>query len=227
LRDIIYIVEQEIVDKMDCNVEVTGIVSNDLTVCDPKWAAFEHVVMDSIGGTFTVSAVNHNINVITLIDATGFTGNMVLKKPYFFVGTPRATNAEWEDFALNLRDKLPAIWMVEPTAERPNYDPKSPIERESDVRLEFIDTNDTTNWITTKTHSIRLQSLYNMYTEFVKVINKNPLFNRDRLTEGKIKNLTKFGTETKSGFKDHIIDANLTGLDTRLTLVINKGECKC
>jgi hypothetical protein len=89
-------VEQEIVDKMDRNVTVKLIAGNDVTTCGVKWAAVNKVVQDGNGTDFTVTAVNYDTDVITLADATGFTGNMVLQKPYFFVGTPMATNAEWK-----------------------------------------------------------------------------------------------------------------------------------
>ena len=229
MRDIIYIVEQEIVDKMNCNVTVTLILGNDITTCGVKWAAVNKIVKDGNGTDFTVSSVDYDTNVITLVDGTGFTGNMVLQKPYFFVGTPMATNAEWKKAAKgNVFSVVPFIWMVEPTPERLDNDPKSLIERESDIRLEFLDSNDVTNWITTQTHAFKLQSLYNMYTEFVKVIKSNPLFNRNNLSDSTVRNLTKFGNEIDRGFDKNIIDANLTGLDVRITLPINKtNDCEC
>lgn len=227
MRDIIYIVEQEIVDKMNRNVTVKSIIGNVLTTCGVKWAAVNKVVQDGNGSDFTVQAVDYDTEVITLVDATGFTGNMVLQKPYFFVGTPMATNSEWKKFSANEFAKVPFIWMVEPTAERPDYTGAS-IERESDIRVVFLDSNNVKDWITTQTHDFKLQSLYNMYEQFILTIQNNPLFDRDRLTSAAIRNLTKFGTETANGFDSNIIDANLTGLDARITLPIQElGECKC
>ena len=228
MRDIIYIVEQEIVDKMDRNVTVDSINVNDLSTCGVKWAAVNKIVQDGNGTDFTVEAVNHDTNVITLVDATGFTGNMVLQKPHFFVGTPMATNSEWKKFSSSEMDKTPFIWMVEPTPERPDFSTKTSIERESDIRVVFLDANNVKDWITTQTHALKTQSLYNMYTEFVKAIRANLLFNREEQQPGRIRNLTKFGNETDRGFDKNIIDANLTGLDVRITLPIEKrSECNC
>lgn len=227
MRDIIYIVEQEIIDKMDRNVTVKSIAGDDLTTCGVKWAAVNKVVEDGNGTEFTVLAVDYDIDVITLTDATGFTGNMVLQKPFFFVGTPMATNTEWKKFSSNEFLKTPFIWMVEPTPERPDYTGAS-IERESDIRVVFLDSNNVKDWITTQTHDFKLQSLYNMYGEFVLAIQNNSIFDRDRIDTAAIRNLTKFGTETANGFDNNIIDANLTGLDVRITLPIQElGECKC
>lgn len=227
MKDIIYIVEQEIIDKMNCNVTVNSITSNVLDVCNVKWAAVNKIVQDGSGTDFTVASVDYDVNTITLVDATGFTGNMVLQKPYFFVGTPMATNAEWKKAAANEFSKVPFIWMVEPTSERFDFSGSS-IERESDVRLEFLDSNNVTDWITKQTHDFKLQSLYNMYAEFVRVIETNPFFQWDLFTSSTVRNLTKFGTESANGFERNIIDANLTGLDTRMTLpIIKLYGCKC
>lgn len=227
MKDIIYIVEQDIVDKMDRNVTVKLIAGNDVTTCGVKWAAVNKVVQDGNGTDFTVTAVNYDTDVITLADATGFTGNMVLQKPYFFVGTPMATNAEWKKASSNEFLKTPFIWMVEPTPERFDYSGAS-IERESDIRLEFLDSNNVTDWITKQTHDFKLQSLYNMYEEFVNAIEANPIFQTDLFVAATVRNLTKFGTESASGFESNIIDANLTGLDVRMTLpIIKLYGCKC
>ena len=214
-------------DTMNRNVTVSGIVGNVLSTCGVKWAAVNKIVEDGNATEFTVASVDYDADTITLVDATGFTGNMVLQKPYFFVGTPMATNAEWKKFSANEFSKVPFIWMVEPTSERFDYTPNS-LERESDVRVEFLDSNNIKDWITTETHDFKLQSLYNMYEEFVKAIRKNQLFDSDSLTGAAVRNLTKFGTETASGFESNIIDANLTGLDVRITLPIRKSNtCNC
>lgn len=212
---------------MDRNVTIKLIAANDLTTCGVKWAAVNKVVKDGNGTEFTVSAVNYDTNVITLVDATGFTGNMVLQKPYFFVGTPMATNSEWKKFSSNEFNKVPFIWMVEPTPERPDYTGAS-IERESDIRIVFLDSNNIKDWITTQTHDFKLQSLYNMYTEFARVVRTSTAFDWDRLTGATVRNLTKFGTETADGFEKNIIDANLTGVECRITLPIQKKYgCEC
>jgi hypothetical protein len=212
---------------MNRTVTVQGIVGNVLTTCGVKWAAVNKIVEDGNATEFTVESVDYDADTITLVDATGFTGDMVLQKPYFFVGTPMATNAEWKKFSANEFAKVPFIWMVEPTRERFNYTDE-PIERESEIRIVFLDSNNIKDWITTQTHDFKLQSLYNMYEEFVKAIKANVLFDEDRLTEINVRNLTKFGTETSSGFDSNIIDANLTGLDAQITLPINiNSECNC
>ena len=43
-----------------------------------------------------------------------------------------------------------------------------------------------------------------------------------------LKNFTRFGTESNNGFTANIIDADLTGVELRISLPIYKlSDCKC
>ncbi len=214
---------------MDVNVTVSLIVGDVLTVCNPKWARIGMTVEDSLSNTYTVTAVDHVAFTITVTPngAYVFTGTLlVLIRPYFFVGTPIATNKEWAKFNADERKKVPFAWMIDPTTET-FMNKQDTLERESDLHMVFLDSNNTEQWATTDTHDNRLQAIYNMVDEFVETIRRNPLFFSDEL-EYTTKNFTKFGKETSEGMVANIIDANLTGVDLRLTLPVNdRGECKC
>lgn len=230
MRDIANIVEFEIAEKMDRNVTVDLISGNDLTVCNPKWAATDKVVYDLLGNEYRITAVDNSAKVITVnpLGAYSFTGaTLILNKPHFFTGTPIATNTEWTaKFTDDLRKKTPFIWMVEPTDEVDQTDEDNSLERQSTIRVVFLDQNNHEQWLTKDTHKYRLQALYNMRTEFTNVIKKSLLF--EGYSNATFRNLTKFGRETASGFEANIIDANLTGVDSRLTLSIySTGDCNC
>ena len=221
--DIAYIVRDEIVDKMNNVIDVDSIAGNDITISGClKWAAILKTVTDNIGDEYKITEIDRANNVITVepLGAYVFTGDILnLNLPYFFTGTPMATNAEWLQFTDDERKKTPFIWMVELTTEQP-FDAKNAgrIERKSDIRIVFLDTNNVEQWLTLDTHDNRLQALYNMRSEFVRVINSNIIFNS--IDNSSVVNLTKFGTETSNGFEKNIIDSNLTGIDCRFTLSI-------
>ncbi len=227
MRDIVYIVEQEIVDNMDNIVTVSSIAGNVLTVCGTKWARIGKVVQDGSANDFTIAAVDQTLKTITVTPVgPSFTGDtLALNVPTFVVGTPLATNKEWTGLERDERTKVPFIWMVEPTPEVLNAQ-DNPVERASSIRIVFLDSNNIESWLTTDTHDNRLQALYNMVSEFITAIDGNNLF--EPLTTKDIRNLTKFGTETAQGFDANIINANLTGIEVRLTLNINKeDDCIC
>ena len=91
----------------------------------------------------------------------------------------------------------------------------------------FLDSNNIEQWNTKETHSERLRAIYNMVEEFINTIKRNTLFYSDTL-DFDTKNFTKFGRETSSGMDSNILDANLAGIELRLTLSVNRlGVCIC
>lgn len=237
MKDIFYIVRDEIVDQMNPDlkvkswaVDMTGLVYTFVFKCGVKWARVKKTLTDSSDTVFTITAVNYNTNTITATvpvntDVYDELGTLTLEDPYFFIGTPLQTNAEWLKATNDERLKTPFIWMVEPTAERfrPEYDG---LERESDIRIVFLDSHNSKDWVTKDAHDNRLQSLYNMAEEFVNAIRGNLLFD-DIDGDIQLRNFTRFGTETQQGFDANIIDADLTGLELRLTLPVLKQSCSC
>ncbi len=226
MRDIAYIVRDEIVNKMDSTIVVSSIDVNDLTICGTlKWAAVNKIVKDSLDNEYMITAVDTSTNVVTVSPqgAYVFTGTILhLNVPKYFTGTPNATDTEWRKFTDDEREKTPFIWLVEPTSETFFDDDSSgAVGRESNIHVVFLDSNNVEDWLTLDTHDNRLQSLYNMRAEFVKTIRDNyTIF--ESVSSSSVRNLTKFGTETKDGFEANIIAANLTGVDNRLTLSIYK-----
>jgi len=229
LRDIVYIVRDEIVGKMNNQLKVKLIVGNVLTVCSLKWATVGKIVKDDLDNEYKVTEVNYDDFTITVtpLGSYVFTGKtLFLNTPYFFTGTPLATNSEWLTFSNDERNKTPFIWLVEPTSENVYDDEDTGYQRDSNLRVVFLDTNNINQWLTMDTHDNRLQSLYYMRDEFVKVIKGSPLFKG--VSNSSVRNITKFGTESSRGFETNIIDSNLTGLDCRLTLSIyEEADCKC
>lgn len=236
MKDIFYIVRDEIVERMDPDLQVksfavdgTGQTWTFVMKCSVKWARIRKTLTDTSDNLFTITAVNYTTNTITATAPADQPydelGTLTLEDPYFFIGTPLSTNAEWLMATNDERLKTPFIWMVEPTAERmrPEY---HSLERESDLRIVFLDSHNSKDWVTKDAHDNRLQSLYNMADEFVNAIRGNLLFD-DIDGDIQIRNFTRFGTETQQGFDANIIDADLTGIELRLTLPVLKQSCNC
>lgn len=229
MRDIAFIVRDEIVANMNNVVNVKSFVGNILNTCGVKWAAPLKIVTDSLDNTYKIIAVNYDANTIELLPlgAHTFTGNVLnLNVPSYFTGTPTATDTEWRKYTDNESDKTPFIWLVEPTSETIYDDSDTSIARDSNIHVVFLDSNNVEDWLTLDTHTNRLQALYNMREEFINAIKRNLLF--QGISNSTVRNLTKFGTESSKGFEQNIIAANLTGVDNRLTLSIYKKDgCNC
>lgn len=229
MRDIAFIVRDEIVANMNNVVSVKSFVGNVLTTCGVKWAAINKVVTDSALNEYRVLAVNYDTNTIELtpLGAYTFSGTTLnLNVPSYFTGTPTATDAEWRKYTDDETQKTPFIWLVEPTSEVLYDDTDTSIARDSNIHIVFLDSNNVEDWLTLDTHENRLQSLYNMRDEFIGAIKRNLLF--EGISNSTVRNLTKFGTESSKGFEQNIIAANLTGVDNRLTVSIYKTDgCNC
>ena len=97
MRDIVYIVRDEIVGKMNNQLKVKLIVGNVLTVCSLKWATVGKIVKDDLDNEYKVTEVNYDNFTVTVtpLGSYVFTGKtLFLNTPYFFTGTPLATNSE-------------------------------------------------------------------------------------------------------------------------------------
>lgn len=232
MEDIVKIVPREIVDKMDAGLELKNVNGGTLTVCNVKWARpGKYIIGETTDEdaeepikTYLITGVDYVANTITLQDAFEHE-TARLYMPLFVHGTPKETNEEWNANPIFELDKLPVIWLVEPTNERP-FGRESAVERESDIRVVFFDSRNDAQWLTKNIHEHRTQSLLNMVDEFEKAIKRNRIFKR--LESSTLRNLNKLGTESLGSFEKNIIDADLTAMDYRATLSIYRGmKCEC
>lgn len=233
MEDIVNIVKREIIDKMDVSLSISNVeileVAPDvfiskITVCDIKWARIGKYVIDEIGVFFNILEIDYNLNLITVENSfESLTG--LLYVPHYFYGTPMQVNSEWGAVTKIEVNKIPFIWLIEPLNEN-TFGRDSSLERTSEIRLLFVDGRFVTNWKVKDIHEFRIQSLLNMVEQFKESVNSNRIF--QRVTDYRVKTLTKLGSESEQGFLKNILDANLTAVELRFTLPIYKGyDCKC
>ena len=222
MEDIVYIVENEIINKIDNSVTITEIVStNSVKLCSVAWLKVGKTLTVS-GNSYIVESIDFATGVVTLTTAfTDSIGVGYIELPAYRFGTPKTTNMEWSPNELGA---TPCVWLVEPVSER-FMGNESSVERESDLRLLLIDSRDAVNWLNKDIHDNRSASLYLLQDAVVKAINNNAFFKR--FTDFSSRNLTKLGTENAQGFERNIIDSDLTALDLRLTLPIYKRSNNC
>lgn len=226
MEDIVNIVKREIIDKMAFKLEVKSISGNLLTVCNPKWARVGGFITDEANLIYKIVDVQYfNESGIITLEGNFLGQNVFLKMPIYLFGTPLEVNSEWGLLTKIEKDKIPFIWLVLPTREVP-FNRESSVERESELRIIFVDNRLVTNWKVKDIHKFRVQPLLNMVEEFKKVIEKNTKFKT--VTDYAERVLDKLGSESEKGFIANIIDANLTAVELRLSLPIYKGsKCNC
>lgn len=61
--------------------------------------------------------------------------------------------------------------------------------------------------------------------EFIKVVRNNRQY--QRVDEWEIVEFSRFGSEQENGYFKNILDANLSGVELRITLRKYKENCKC
>jgi hypothetical protein len=233
MEDIVNIVKREIIDKMDVSLSISNIeilevapevFISKITVCDIKWARIGKYVIDEIGVFFNILEIDYNLNLITVQNSFESLSGL-LYVPHYFYGTPLQVNSEWGAVTKIEVNKIPFIWLIEPLNEN-TFGRDNSLERTSEIRLLFVDGRFVTNWKVKDIHEFRIQSLLNMVDQFKESVNGNRIF--QRVTDYRVKTLTKLGSESEQGFLKNILDANLTAVELRFTLPIYKGyDCKC
>jgi len=223
MEDIVYIVEREIIDKLDLSINVLSINANTIHVCNLKWAQVGKVLTAEDGQEYTIINIDYVNNDITFstpfVSSIGF---VFLERPKYKYGTPKTTNVEWSPNELGV---TPCIWLVEPLNET-FLGNDSSVERESPLRLLLLNSRDAVNWLNKDIHDMRSKQLYSLQDEIIETIEANPIFKKYKDFDSR--NLTKLGTESAQGFEKNIIDSDLTALDLRLTLPIYKtSNCIC
>ena len=223
MEDIVYIVEQEIVNKLDLSINVLEKANRNIRVCDLKWARIGKGIFGSDDQAYIIESIDYSTNIITLTDDfESPLGVAYLERPSYKYGTPKTTNKEWSANELGV---TPCIWLVEPVDETPQGT-QSSVERESNLRLLLLDSRDSVNWLNKDIHNLRSKQLYAIQEEIKETIERNPIFKP--ISNFSSRNLTKLGTENAQGFEKNIIDSDLTALDLRLTLPIYKrSNCIC
>ena len=205
------------------NSTITGVYNAiDLRtdVCNTKWARVGKYINDPINGSLLITEIDYD----TYLVAGNANGTLTLPAPYFVPGTKIAANMEWTKISNDLTTKTPLIWLLHDVRYR-KYGRESVYDWESDLRIFFLDETDIVNYYTKDHIDNVVVPMSKLADEFINVVNANR--NYKTLDDYEIINFTRFGTETENGYIRNILDANLSGVELRITLIKYKQNCKC
>lgn len=217
IEDISQAVEA-LVGQIDNTLEVVlNETLNRLETCDTKWARVGKLV----NGLEPITAIEYD-QWLTADNVTGPT--ITIAAPYFVPGTQISANREWTIADNNLMQKTPLVWLLHDIRYR-KFGRQSVYEWEADLRLFFLDETNMAQYYTRDHIYNVVVPMSKLADEFIKVVNAD----RGYLTldEWEVLNFTRFGTEREQGVFSNILDANLSGVELRITLTKYKENCKC
>ena len=217
----------EIISAMDTSIELEfDPITLKWNSCDTKWTRLGKTITNSLGGVFEITAIEPNewIQTSQIAGSGSMEPIMFLSNPYGLTGTKMVANIEWTKSSNNLMSKTPLIWLLE-TIRFTEFGRNQPLEFQSDLRLFFLDETNVAQYMTKDHRNNVVQPMNQLIDEFVRTINSNRKFKRildtERIT------FSRFGVERDNGVFQNVLDANLSGVELRITLEKYKENCKC
>jgi hypothetical protein len=210
----------------DMNSTIQGVYNPDESTtysCNTKWARVGKYVWNN-NHEFLIKAIEENVWLIGHNDTEVMDGIIYLPQPFFIHGTKKATNREWTILSNNVSSKTPIIWLLG-SLNYKQFGRESTIDIESSLRIFFLDETDVTNYYTADHVTQVVYPMEQLALEFIATINRNRNFKT--IEDWEIIEFTRFGVEQENGMFQNILDANLSGVELRITLTKYKENCKC
>jgi len=211
------------------NGEINGeynVIESAFFTCDTKWARVGKIVFDEFANQYQITkvAVDVSIQLSPIGHTNEPTDILYLPTPFWITGTKLATNAEWSKAEKSLMKKTPLAWLLEVIRLR-KYGRDSVIEFESDLRMFFLDETNATQYYTSDHRENVVFPMERLALEFIKQIENNRNF--QTIDQYDIVTFSRFGVERENGMFQNVLDANLSGVELRITLTKFKENCKC
>lgn len=193
-------------------------------VCNTKWSRKGKTLTVGID-SFLIDEVEPNEWIkVSQAPPPIFDGLAVLPSPFYIDGTKKAVNREWTLSTNNLFEKTPIVWLLG-TLNYKQFGRESVFNFESSLRIFFLDETDIVNYYTSDHETNVVYPMKQLAMEFIETINKNRNFKT--IEDWEIIEFTRFGVEQENGMFQNILDANLSGVELRITLTKYKENCKC
>jgi len=213
-----------VVSQMDSTIDGTFDVDKTLS-CNTKWARIGKKVTNENGDEFLITEIDENNYLVGQnVDLIDLDGVINLPQPFFIHGTKKATNREWTILSNDVTAKTPIIWLLG-SLNYKQFGRESTIDIESSVRIFFLDETDVANYYTADHITQVVYPMEQLAKEFIETINRNRNFKT--IEDWEIIEFTRFGVEQENGMFQNILDANLSGVELRITLTKYKENCKC
>jgi hypothetical protein len=227
MKDIARVVE-ELVNAIDNTILGDfDAISGHINTCHTKWTRVGKVVENSAGDEYRVTSVVNDeyITAVPILPSSPpLDGVITIPSPFWISGTHIATNNEWTKASKNLLNKTPLAWLLE-TLRMQKYGLADTRDFESEIRLFFLDETDVVNYYTADHREQVVEPMEELAKAFIDAVASNRNFKT--LEEYEMLTFSRFGVERSDGMFQNILDANLSGVELRVTLTKYKDNCKC
>tara|TARA_R110000803_G_scaffold25278_3_gene60352 strand:+ start:266 stop:958 length:693 start_codon:yes stop_codon:yes gene_type:complete len=218
----------ELVAKIDnvC-IGIYDSVTTFTMICDTKYLRVGKKVTNEAGDEYMVTKVveDEYIEVTPLlVGSPNLDGKIYLPPPFYISGTKMATNREWTISTSDMTSKTPLAWLLE-LIRLEKQGRGSSVNWRSDLRMFFLDETDIQNYYTKDHRDNVVEPMSRLAQLFMKVIDEDLTF--ESIDDYELITFSRFGVETERGMFENILDANLSGVELRLTLGKYKGNCHC
>lgn len=222
----------QLVNSMNCIIQGelnVDINPNVWISCNLKWSRVGKIVIDvSNGNQFTIISMVDDGLILeplpTNQTAEPPSNELLLPNPFYLSGTKIAANNEWSKVTNSLMAKTPVIWLLELIRYK-SFGRESVIDFESDIRLFFLDETNVAQFYTMDHRSNVVMPMTQLTGEFLDAVSKSRQF--QTVDQYEIITFSRFGVEQDQGVFKNILDANLSGVELRITLTKYKQNCKC
>jgi len=193
------------------------------------WLSIKDTI-DISGSKYEVESFIINVS----ITIRPLNGALIPVVPTFLLTVPKYIHgtlkmAQNEIDAINNKTELvPFVYLYEVIKDRKNTDSESMIDRNTELRIFFLNSANTSDWLTDDHYENVIYPMQQMVDLFIKQIEKNKLFTDNLDYEClPLLNISEEGRQENSVF-----DCNLSGVELRLSAEIRhdlscENKCKC
>lgn len=173
---------------------------------------------------YTVTAISADDKTITVSSEDEITGTEYFAViPFYFHGTPIATGkvlSTIKDTAL----KTPMVYCMEVMRDRIYHDPNTLLDRESNVRLFFLDEANYRDWDTDEHYSESIVPMANYARAFMAYLRKHKGIDESKFETSEFVYHAKFGIRLSSNGHDaNLFPDKLSGVEVEVLLPIKKS----
>lgn len=199
--------------------------TNTTLVVENIYHARRGMTVDVDGTGYVVVSVDYNACEIVLEGVIANPLLMTVPNPFYFHGTPIATNNHIALMQETAKETVPMIYLYEIlTEEEQNI--LSSIQRESDIRFFFLDSCNNSDWLTDDHYSYVLRGLNLLVDAFIDQLREDRKhFFTDEVTFRRVNHANWGNFVNNKGHIKRLFNGFYTGVELAFTLPIRKCTC--
>ncbi len=201
-----------------------------LLSCNTLWATESFTVtIDDVD--YIISANDPNISITITGPSAPTATTFQLYPPVFYHGTVKATESDLEakiNDRLLSTDRLPMIWLHEPTDETIEENPLRAIALTSRAELYFMTDADFAAWSNDDHYKLAIRPMRNLIESFMNAVNSATTINNNKITTSTPTDLPRFSQYTGKDGKDKtIFSRTLSGCKFEIELPFIRSNKIC